>query len=717
MVDLKIYSFNVRGIRQKLKRRTIFRHLKNKYPNGVYLLQETHSSTEVEQLWKMEWNGDIYFNHGSTASCGVAILFFPGLDLSIDNIRKDDNGRFLALQIKNDDQDFFLCNLYFPTRDKVQEQLKLLNYVKQTTNEIECLYTILGGDFNTVFNPDADKQGGDMLSCTNAYTDELVAFMEAHDLIDAIRLQHPDKRLFTRIQRSPPVLSRIDHWLISSQLINYMNAANAFPGIKSDHSIIFLHISSSSVKRGRGFWKFNASLLKDLEYVNKVNDIVQKLKDETSYMTDKQLRWDFIKSEIRGYTIQYSTRKVRERKEFKLSLEKELYHIENELRESMSALKIERYQHLKEELEKIEELETKGAILRSKVRWSEAGEKNTRYFLNLEKRNAVEKHICQLQLDSGEIITDHKRILEEQKHFYGKLYTNPVSETSVTDTLFNDFSSNLTTLPQDEQKLCEGLISENECTKALKTMKNGKSPGCDGFSVEFYKVFWNNIKGLFLESINAAFESGKLSFDQRRGIITLIPKRGKKRILLKNWRPISLLNTDYKILTKCLAIRLHTILPTIINVDQTGFLKDRYIGENIRTIADIIDYTSLKHKPGIILLLDFEKAFDTIRWSFIIDSLKIFNFGSDFIQWIKVIYTDIESTVLNYGHTTGFFKLQRGIRQGCPISPYLFIIAVELLANGIRNSKDIQGINVGKSEIKISQLADDKLVDKLHECS
>ena len=399
-----------------------------------------------------------------------------------------------------------------------------------------------------------------MNNCTNTYTDELVAFMEAYDLIDAIRLQHSEKKIFTRFQRSPPVLSRIDHWLISSHLVNYMNFANALPGIKSDHSILFLHICSSSVNRGRGFWKFNASLLKDIEYVSRINDVIQNLKDETAHMIDKQLRWDFIKSEIRGYTIQYSSRKLKERREFKLSLEKELYNIQNELHNSMSPSKIEKYQLIKEELEKIEETETKGAILRSKVRWSEAGEKNTKYFLNLEKRNAIEKHICHLQLESGEITSNFKEILAEQKRFYRTLYTDSCSESSATDTHFTDFTSNLTILSQEEQNMCEGLITENECIKALKNMQNGKSPGCDGFSVEFYKVFWKNIKELFIESINTAYESGKLSFDQRRGVITLIPKRGKKRILLKNWRPITLLNIDYKILTKCLAIRLHGVL-------------------------------------------------------------------------------------------------------------------------------------------------------------
>jgi hypothetical protein len=155
---------------------------------------------------------------------------------------------------------------------------------------------------------------------------------------------------------------------------------------------------------------------------------------------------------------------------------------------------------------------------------------------------------------------------------------------------------------------------------------------------------------------------------------------------------------------------MQKVLPNLINSDQTGFLKERYIGENIRTIADIIDYTSLKNKPGVILLIDFEKAFDTIKWSFIIKSLKLFYFGPDFIQWIKTIYCNIESTVINNGHSVGFFELQRGIRQGCPVSPYLFILAVEILANAIRYDKSIKGLKVGSTELKVSQLADDTTI-------
>ena len=712
MVDYKIYAFNVRGIRDKVKRRCIFRHLKKKYPGGIYLLQETHGSDDIEQIWKNEWNGPLYFSHGETDSCGVTTLVSPDIDLNVIETIKDEGGRFLALKIRNHNaDDYLLCNVYAPTRNRVKEQIEFLNYVKDTFCLLNPLNIIMGGDFNTIFNPILDKQGGNAENCTNLYTEELVAFSETYDLIDAIRFQHPDEKIFTRIQRSPPILTRIDHWLISSQLANYLQSTNAHPGIKSDHSIISLHLCSSHTQHGRGFWKFNSTLLRDIDYVKSISEKISMLKENTVDMDNKCLRWDYIKTELRGYTLQYSSRKNKEKKEFKLKIERDLYEIQAQLNNNASMVNMEKYYFLKEELEKIEEIETRGAILRSKVKWSEAGEKNSKYFLNLEKKNAADKHIYQLQLPNGEITSDPKLILNEQKRYYQNLYSDS-GPLNIQDQnrIVHRFTDNLNTLSDDEVQVCEGLITEQECADALKEMTNGKSPGCDGFTVDFYKVFWKNLKLLLVESLNYSYKKGELSVDQKRGIITLIPKKNKIRLLLKNWRPIFLLNTDYKILTKSLARRLHKVLPLIIDLDQTGFTKGRYIGENIRTIVDLIDYTSLRNKPGIILLLDFEKAFDTIKWSFIFQSLQLFNFGPEFIQWIKTIYYNSESTVINYGNTAGFFKLQKGIRQGCPISPYLFIIAVEVMANGIRENCNVKGIKVGDTEFKISQLADDTTV-------
>ena len=266
---------------------------------------------------------------------------------------------------------------------------------------------------------------------------------------------------------------------------------------------------------------------------------------------------------------------------------------------------------------------------------------------------------------------------------------------------------NIPKLTEEDKLLCEQDISENEILLSIKQLKNGKSPGTDGLTAEFYKFFWSDIKELLLESLKQSLRLGELSVEQKRGIITLIPKKNKNRLFLKNWRPISLLNVDYKILAKIFANRLTKILPYIINEDQTGYIKGRFIGFNIRQIEDIIIYCDMFDKPGIILSIDFEKAFDTINWKFINDALKAFNFGHNFCNAIKTLYNDISSCVINNGRTSEWFKPQRGVRQGCPISPYLFIITIELLAIHIRENKDIQGIDVRDKVLKICQLADD----------
>ena len=210
-----------------------------------------------------------------------------------------------------------------------------------------------------------------------------------------------------------------------------------------------------------------------------------------------------------------------------------------------------------------------------------------------------------------------------------------------------------------------------------------------------------------VDSLNFGFGKGELSISQKQGIIRLIPKKDKNLSYLKNWRPISLLNVDYKIATKTLALRLGKVLPKIIDKAQTSYLKGRFIRENIRLISDILDYTADKNIGGIALFIDFEKAFDSLEWDFLHKALETFNFGNDFRAWVKVLYNDTSSCTINNGFASDAFELKRGVRQGCPLSGLLFIIAVELLSSAIRSSKEIKGIQVMEKEIKLSQYADD----------
>ena len=139
----------------------------------------------------------------------------------------------------------------------------------------------------------------------------------------------------------------------------------------------------------------------------------------------------------------------------------------------------------------------------------------------------------------------------------------------------------------------------------------------------------------------------------------------------------------------------------------TGLRPSRFIRENIRLLDSIINYTNTEQIPGLLLFVDFEKAFDSVEWSFIEKTLKYYNFGPSLSAWIKLSYTDISSCIQNNGWASEFFTLSRGLRQGCPLSPYLFILCAEILGSAVRKDKEVHGIMILGTECKIWQYADD----------
>jgi hypothetical protein len=241
-------------------------------------------------------------------------------------------------------------------------------------------------------------------------------------------------------------------------------------------------------------------------------------------------------------------------------------------------------------------------------------------------------------------------------------------------------------------------------------MKLNKTPGLDGLSVEFYKCFWNHINDMIIDSYNEAFEYGELPESLKVCVIALLFKKGD-RDDFANYRPISLSNIDYKILASTIANRLQKVIHKIISPEQTAYIKNRYMGENIRLLLDIMDYTKTNNEAGILLFLDFQKAFDSLDWNFIEKCLKRFGFKDGFCTWIKVIYNDPKAFIKINGFLSSTIELKKGIRQGCPLSALLFIICTEFLSLSINTNPDIKGIQFegygNIHEIKCTQYADD----------
>ena len=632
------------------------------------------------------------------------------MNFKVEKLISDKQGRFIILKLSLDDKAIVLVNIYAP--NDVAQQVTFFQKLNKQLEEFEQDTIVIGGDFNCVLTSN-DKRGGNPIAKKSAVIKEIYALCDAYNLGDIWRNLNPDKQSFTWRTKSFKIQCRLDYFLVSQELIPFAKKCDIVHAPESDHSAVSLILQSDhqNQKRGPGFWKFNTSLLKDETYVSALKINFPIFKEKYKETQDLGLKWDLIKMEIRGFTIQYSKRKAKKNRDEEKLLHQKVNNLqtkaENNPHDRNIILELQR---ARSRLKKVMLIKTKGAILRSKVRWHEQGERNTKYFYGLEKRHHDIKTVSKLKVGEHSYIEDQFKILEEEKKFYESLYrSNNINDKTFKNSPFFN-PENVTALTEEERKACEGLVNEEECTNALKDFSNNKTPGTDGLPAEFYRFFWPDICFDLLASFNYAFQHGTLSISQRRGIISLIPKKNKDKTILENLRPISLLNVDYKILTKVIAKRIEKVLPTLINPDQTGYVKGRYIGENVRLIYDLLDYTDKLNKKGIAIFLDFKKAFDSIEWNYLLDTLRLFNFGPDIQNWIKTFYYNVTSCVLNNGHASAFFSLQRGVRQGCPLSGVLFVLGIELLSKTVKSDPTIKGIQVNKHELKISQYADDTTV-------
>ena len=238
-------------------------------------------------------------------------------------------------------------------------------------------------------------------------------------------------------------------------------------------------------------------------------------------------------------------------------------------------------------------------------------------------------------------------------------------------------------------------------------MANSKCPGTDGLPIEWYKTFYPQIKDFLCKLFQEIVESNELHLTARRGIISLLEKPEKDELYLDSWRSLSLLNSDYKIYTKILALRLEKVLPNIIHSSQTGFLKSRYMGENILKMLNLIEYCNRTRTSVIILSVDFQKAFDSIEWHAVDAVLEKMGVGPKFREKISIIYNKPVSCAYNNGYWSQFFQLSRGNRQGNPLSVILFITTMEALAVKLRVSVKIRGIDMDSFELKNNHYADD----------
>ena len=332
------------------------------------------------------------------------ILVRNDLDFNLKRVEIDDNGRYIIVQANVQSSEFLFVNVYAP--NMVPEQRCFYDRLNENIERfvIDNEYKIVvGGDFNVAIDPDLDCSGGNQTKKDSVknFQDLCLDF----DLVDIWRIRNPETKRFKWRQLNPFIQRRLNYWLTSDICQEDIEKTDIIPTINSDHSAVVLHFNNIDMqKHGLSFWKFNASLVDDANFVTLINDSVPIWLHEFKTVTDKRLLWELIKYRIRQVSIKYSKEKAFKRRKKISDIEASLKAYEEKCSSCPSPENIENYEILKLEYDGIYDLLSRGAIIRSKAAWYESGEKNNKYFLNLESHKKAKSSVRKIFNKDGILV-------------------------------------------------------------------------------------------------------------------------------------------------------------------------------------------------------------------------------------------------------------------------------------------------------------------------
>ena len=718
--DLEVITFNARGLGNFSKRKDVFSFLRCQTAD-IICLQELHIAPGHENVFKNQWGGRAWFAPVSSVAGGVGILIQNKLSCKLINFATNEKGSVIFLSLNINESIVKIVNVYGPPD---RDDAAFFDEVFRIAASDQQDHLILCGDWNLTLDPDLDTYNYSPRDRRVRSRSTVAQNCSNFNIHDVWRVMNGQRKQFSWRKVNPVKCARLDFFLVSDSVLSKCLTCEILPGYRSDHSRVSLRLSLSSQPRGRGLWKLNCSLLKDLNYLDMVKQTIsetiknyacpiyaddyiksQDARKDIQMTINDALFLEMLLMNIRSKTISYSVNVARERSKTEKHILLTLAELES--RPSPTTSDINEISKKQAELQAFRSTSNEGSIIRSRARWYEEGEKgSSSYFFKLEKRHSESKQIPCLKVGDM-MITGSTEILAELSNHFKELYRK--GETPL-DTEIDEYlkTTNMPRLTSTEAQALEEDITLKELGETLMKFSNNKSPGSDGFPYEFYKVFWNDIKHFVYRSLKYGLMKGELSITQREGLITLVPKPSKPRNLIASWRPITLLNSTYKMLAGTIANRLKKVLNAIIHPDQTAFMKNRFIGENIRITYDILWETYMQNKDGFLFSADFKTAFDVMNWNFLELCLKRFNFGQKFIDMFWCLHKHIFSRIVYHGHLSKEqINLERGCRQGDPISCYFFIIGAEILANKVRQNEIIRGIQIREANIKLIQYADD----------
>ena len=391
-------------------------------------------------------------------------------------------------------------------------------------------------------------------------------------------------------------------------------------------------------------WKLNNSLLEDESFCEKIRSLIDRFLLFKHAFSSSGSFWESLKNDVKVESIAFSKQKRRDLSDKTVSLTNRLIALKHRLVSGDPSVKSE-IADLEGSLKVLMTEEYVGAKIRSRAKWLEEGEAPTRFFLKLASQRFEKSFVSSVLNSDGVEVSTLPEIMKVHEDFYSSLFAEESVDLETQNHLFSFVSSRLSDHDRD---VCEGALLLDEATEAVGLSNRNKAPGPDGLSVEFYLTFWSRLSPLLVEVFNVGLRESELCDAMKTSITRLVYKKDD-RINLKNWRPIFLLNVDYKICSKAISLRLSKVLESLFDPDQTCSVPGRSIASNLFLLRDVLDHIERTGETGILVSLDQEKAFDRVDWTFLLNLLRHLGFGPCFLNCIHTLYNGANMRVIVNG--------------------------------------------------------------------